>query len=212
MEHKTSQDSKLVSMPFFGFLYRKINNVYHLVFFIIGLSLGIAAILCFNSLTYSLQAFLYPATTPITKLLPPPLSVTLPLSPSLNVFSSSTWNTKSNFKSTELKTSLMHNMTDQELFLKVSMASGIQDFPKAIPKVAFMFLAKGELPLATLWGKFFKGHDGFYSIYLHQHPFSNVTVPKDSVFYGRNVPSQVSLLLLIFISLQPQQMQSVFRA
>lgn len=96
----------------------------------------------------------------------------------------------------------MHNMTDQELFVKVSLVSGIQDFPKkAIPKVAFMFLAKGALPLAPLWEKFFKGHDGFYFIYLHQPPF-NVTMPEDSVFYGRNVPSQVSLLLLIFISLE----------
>ncbi|TKY64801.1 acetylglucosaminyltransferase protein [Spatholobus suberectus] len=191
MKHKPSQ---LVSMSFFGLLCRNINNVYHLVFFIIGVSIGIVAILCFNSLSFSLQALLYPVITPITTLLPPPLSSSRPLSvtpPPLKVISSSSRNTKFNSTSIKLKTSLMHNMSDQELFLKASMVSGIQDFPKqTVPKVAFMFLAKGALPLAPLWEKFFKGQDGFYSIYLHRHPSFNVTVPEDSVFNGRNVPSQ----------------------
>nr|KYP59452.1 hypothetical protein KK1_014888 [Cajanus cajan] len=61
------------------------------------------------------------------------------------------WNTE---------TSLMHNMTDQELFLRVSMLSGIQEFQ-------------------------------FYSIYVHRHPSFNATVPKHSVFYARNIPSQI---------------------
>ncbi|XP_061338352.1 glycosyltransferase BC10-like [Gastrolobium bilobum] len=179
MEHNPSQ---LVSKPFIGNLYGNINRVYHLIFFIIGISLGIVATLCYNSLSLNLQAFLYPVMTPLTTLLPPPPPLT---------FSSSSLITKSNSNSTELRTSLMHNMTDQELFLKASMESGIQDFPnKAIPKVAFMFLAKGALPLAPLWENFFKGHEGFYSIYLHQHPSFNETLPKDSVFYGRKVPSQ----------------------
>uniref|UniRef100_A0A0R0F5T2 Core-2/I-branching beta-1,6-N-acetylglucosaminyltransferase family protein n=3 Tax=Glycine subgen. Soja TaxID=1462606 RepID=A0A0R0F5T2_SOYBN len=87
----------------------------------------------------------------------------------------------------------MHSMTDQELFLKASsMVSGTQDFTQqAVPKVAFMFLARGPLPLAPLWEKFFKDHDGFYSIYLHQHPCYSETMPEDSVFYGRNIPSEL---------------------
>lgn len=92
----------------------------------------------------------------------------------------------------------MHNMTDQELFLKASMVQGIEDFTnKTIPKVAFMFLVKGKLPLAPLWEKFFEGHAGFYSIYLHQDPSYHDNVREDSVFYGRKVPSQVRLLKLI---------------
>ncbi|KAG4400102.1 hypothetical protein GLYMA_08G367200v4 [Glycine max] len=69
---------------------------------------------------------------------------------------------------------------------------GTQDFTEqTVPKVAFMFLARGPLPLAPLWEKFFKGHDGFYSIYLHQHPCFSETMPEDSVFYGRNIPSEL---------------------
>ncbi|KAF1870061.1 hypothetical protein Lal_00017641 [Lupinus albus] len=83
----------------------------------------------------------------------------------------------------------MHNMTDQELFLKASMVQGIED-NNTIPRVAFMFLAQGALPMAPLWEKFFKGHEGFYSIYLHQHPSFNETLPQGSVFHGRKVPSQ----------------------
>ena len=178
MGHKPSQK---VSLSFFGPLYRNINKGYNLVFFIFGVSLGIAAVLCLN-LSFSLQAFLYPVITPITTILPPPLS------------SSRLLSVTEQPPSTELKTSLMHSMTDQELFLKASsMVSGTQDFTQqAVPKVAFMFLARGPLPLAPLWEKFFKDHDGFYSIYLHQHPCYSETMPEDSVFYGRNIPSEVS--------------------
>ncbi|XP_014634078.1 uncharacterized protein [Glycine max] len=213
MGHKPSQK---VSLSFFGPLYRNINKGYNLVFFIFGVSLGIAAVLCLN-LSFSLQAFLYPVITPITTILPSPLSSSRLLSvtapPSLKSFSSSQ-NTMFNSPSIELKTSLMHNMTYQELFLKASsMISGTQDFTEqTVPKVAFMFLARGPLPLAPLWEKFFKGHDGFYSIYLHQHPCFSETMPEDSVFYGRNIPSEVSLPLLIFISLQTHHKHGVIHA
>uniref|UniRef100_A0A7N0R9U0 Core-2/I-branching beta-1,6-N-acetylglucosaminyltransferase family protein n=1 Tax=Kalanchoe fedtschenkoi TaxID=63787 RepID=A0A7N0R9U0_KALFE len=62
---------------------------------------------------------------------------------------------------------------------------------KSIPKVAFMFLAKGRLPLAPLWEMFFKGHGGLYTIYVHSSPLHVDSVAQDSVFYGRRVPSQV---------------------
>ncbi|KAF2308735.1 hypothetical protein GH714_014871 [Hevea brasiliensis] len=62
--------------------------------------------------------------------------------------------------------SLMHNMEDDELFGRASMAPRIQSVPQELvpkPKVAFMFLTKGPLPLAALWEKFFKGHEGLYT-------------------------------------------------
>ncbi|KAK4280787.1 hypothetical protein QN277_012363 [Acacia crassicarpa] len=72
---------------------------------------------------------------------------------------------------------LPHHMSDQEV-------QGNQ-------KVAFMFLTRGPLPLAPLWQRFFEGIDqGLYSIYVHSHPSFNQTVPRESVFYGRSVPSK----------------------
>ncbi|XVF09566.1 hypothetical protein REPUB_Repub07fG0105200 [Reevesia pubescens] len=87
----------------------------------------------------------------------------------------------------------MHNMTDEELFWRASMVPKIQEYPiKRVPKVAFLFLTRGKVLLAPLWEKFFKGHPGLYSIYVHSDPSFNQTVPKNSVFYDRWIPSKVS--------------------
>ncbi|KAL2482055.1 Core-2/I-branching beta-1 [Forsythia ovata] len=82
-------------------------------------------------------------------------------------------------------------MTEEELLWRASMVPRLRGFPfKRTPKIAFMFLAKGILPLAPLWEKFFQGNEGFYSIYVHFLPSFNGTVPEDSVFHGRSIPSK----------------------
>lgn len=91
-------------------------------------------------------------------------------------------------------TSLMHGMDDKELLWRASMVPRIQEFPrKSTPRIAFMFLTRGELPLSPLWEKFFKGYEGLYSIYVHPHPHFNGSAPQNSVFYGRRIPSKVNL-------------------
>ncbi|GLU18236.1 hypothetical protein SLE2022_345470 [Rubroshorea leprosula] len=86
---------------------------------------------------------------------------------------------------------VMHDMEDEELLWRASMVPRIKEYPfKRVPKVAFLFLTKGPMIFAPLWERFFRGHKGFYSIYLHSHPFFNGTVPKRSVFYGRRIPSK----------------------
>ena len=68
-----------------------------------------------------------------------------------------------------------------------------EKFPgEHVPKIAFMFLTKGSIPLAPLWEIFFKRHEGLYTIYVHTHPSYNWLVAEDSVFYGRIIPSRVS--------------------
>ncbi|KAL4328828.1 hypothetical protein AHAS_Ahas13G0239100 [Arachis hypogaea] len=92
------------------------------------------------------------------------------------------------------KEAIMHDMSDDELLWRASMVPKIREVPLRIkPKVAFMFLTKGPLYLGPLWERFFKGNEGFYSIYIHSHPsFNASSVPKTSVFYGRRIPSKVS--------------------
>ncbi|KAG2333819.1 hypothetical protein Bca52824_004999 [Brassica carinata] len=97
---------------------------------------------------------------------------------------------------------LQHNMTDQELFTRVSSLSSssppssswfgwrYNHDEKMVVKVAFMFLTGGRLPLAPLWDKFFEGHEGFYSIYVHTNPSFQDYYPETSVFYLRRIPSQ----------------------
>lgn len=88
---------------------------------------------------------------------------------------------------------LMHKMSDEELFWRATMVPRIRKYPfKRNPKIAFMFLTKGPLPLAPLWERFFKGHEGRFSIYVHSLPSYNEEFPRSSVFYKRHIPSQVA--------------------
>lgn len=88
---------------------------------------------------------------------------------------------------------LMHTMSDKELLWRASLVPRIKKYPfNRVPKIAFMFLTKGPLPLAPLWEMFLKGHEGRYSIYLHSLPSFHSEFPSSSVFYRRQIPSQVS--------------------
>lgn len=90
----------------------------------------------------------------------------------------------------------MHNMTEEELFWWASMVPQVAKRPsKHVPKVAFLFLTRGELPFAELWDLFFKGHKGLYSIYWHADPSFNGSVPKHSAFHGRRIPSKVMIFI-----------------
>ncbi|QHO13305.1 uncharacterized protein DS421_15g514360 [Arachis hypogaea] len=86
----------------------------------------------------------------------------------------------------------MHDMNEEELLWRASIAPKIHKTPfNYTPKVAFMFLTKGPLPLAPLWERFFKGiNQEFYSIYVHPLPSFNGTFNQTSVFHGRTIPSK----------------------
>ncbi|CAK7353070.1 unnamed protein product [Dovyalis caffra] len=88
---------------------------------------------------------------------------------------------------------LLHQMRDEELFWRASFVPQIKKYPfRRVPKIAFMFLTKGPLPLAALWERFLKGHEGFYSIYIHPLPTFEAKFPPSSVFHQRQIPSQVA--------------------
>ncbi|KAF8390104.1 hypothetical protein HHK36_024626 [Tetracentron sinense] len=86
---------------------------------------------------------------------------------------------------------LWHSMSDKELTWHASIIPHIVDYPyNRTPKVAFMFLTRGRLPLGAFWERFFKGHDGLFSIYLHTSPEFTDEPPESSVFYKRRIPSK----------------------
>jgi hypothetical protein len=81
-------------------------------------------------------------------------------------------------------------MTDEELLWRASFAPRVRGYPfRRVPKVAFMFLTRGPLPLAPLWERFFRGNDGRYSIYVHALPSYRANFTSDSVFYQRQIAS-----------------------
>ncbi|KAH7674675.1 Glycosyl transferase family 14 protein [Dioscorea alata] len=56
------------------------------------------------------------------------------------------------------------------------------------PKIAFMFLTPGSLPFEKLWEKFFQGHEGRFSIYVHASREKPVHVSP--LFIGREIRSE----------------------
>ncbi|XVF09567.1 hypothetical protein REPUB_Repub07fG0105300 [Reevesia pubescens] len=164
-----------------------LSHLFHVVFFVIGLSLGITLSFNFHlHIAYllsfsSLQPLLSPPPTPsLQPQSPPPFLSPLPLSlpPPLSI-ESNIW------------LPLMHDMDDNELFWRASFVPRVKEFPfENVSKIAFMFLTKGAIPLAPLWEIFFKGHEGLYNIYVHTHPSYKDSVAEDSVFYGRRIPSK----------------------
>ena len=85
-----------------------------------------------------------------------------------------------------------HTMNDSQLFWRASFDPQITSYPfKRVPKIAFMFLTRGPLPMARLWDRYFKGHEEHYSVYIHALPSYVEDYPPSSAFYRRQIPSQV---------------------
>ncbi|XP_021736381.1 uncharacterized protein LOC110702924 [Chenopodium quinoa] len=95
---------------------------------------------------------------------------------------------------TTINDTVMHDMEDDELLWRASMVpklgGGVYPSNFVKKKIAFMFLVRGPLPLAPLWELFFKGHEDLYNIYIHSHLSYNESLPTNSVFHGRRIPSK----------------------
>ncbi|KAG5525739.1 hypothetical protein RHGRI_032130 [Rhododendron griersonianum] len=86
---------------------------------------------------------------------------------------------------------LMDGMSDEELFWRASTTPKKVEYPcDRVPRVAFMFLTRGPLPMLPLWERFLKGHEKLFSIYVHARPGYELNVSNTSAFYGRQIPSQ----------------------
>ncbi|CAL5206157.1 unnamed protein product [Lathyrus oleraceus] len=88
---------------------------------------------------------------------------------------------------------LIHNMSDSELLWRASLVPKVKRYPfRRVPKIAFMFLTKGPLPLAPLWERFLKGHQRLFTVYIHPFPSYQAHFPPSSAFYKRQIPSQIA--------------------
>ncbi|XP_010526371.1 PREDICTED: uncharacterized protein LOC104803954 [Tarenaya hassleriana] len=59
--------------------------------------------------------------------------------------------------------------TDEEISARVVIREILDSPPvkRRNSKIAFMFLTPGSLPFEKLWDRFFQGHEGKFSIYIH---------------------------------------------
>ncbi|XP_068640995.1 glycosyltransferase BC10-like [Aristolochia californica] len=163
------------------------NLLSHLLIFGIGLFFGV--LVSFNLKDFSSSILpargfsLFSSLAPPSIALPPP-----PVGSYLGADRSSMDSGRANAHG--LWRDQMHDMDDEELLWKASMVPHRRSPFQWKPKVAFMFLTRGPLAFAPLWDKFFAGHEGLYSIYIHFHPSFNESMPEDSVFHGRRIPSK----------------------
>ncbi|KAL8505314.1 hypothetical protein ACS0TY_016524 [Phlomoides rotata] len=60
-------------------------------------------------------------------------------------------------------------LTDDEIASHVVIRDILNMSPSIskTPKIAFLFLTPGALPFEKLWDKFFQGHEGRFSVYVH---------------------------------------------
>ncbi|KAF8655440.1 hypothetical protein HU200_061187 [Digitaria exilis] len=81
---------------------------------------------------------------------------------------------------------------DDDDELMAMAATAPREVPAGVvPKVAFLFLTRWDLPMAPLWEKFFDGHRGLYSVFVHTDPaFNGSEPPETSAFYRRRIPSK----------------------
>lgn len=80
-------------------------------------------------------------------------------------------------------------LTDEEIASRVVIRDILNMPPKisANPKIAFMFLTPGALPFEMLWDKFFQGHEGKFSVYVHASRDKPVHFSR--YFIGREIHS-----------------------
>ncbi|KAK3435419.1 glycosyltransferase BC10 [Eucalyptus grandis] len=86
--------------------------------------------------------------------------------------------------------------TDEEMASRVVIKDILNTPPHESknPKIAFMFLSPGSLPFEKLWDKFFQGHEGRFTVYVHaskEKPvhvsryFINADIRSDQVVWGK---------------------------
>ncbi|KAM7471124.1 hypothetical protein LguiA_009307 [Lonicera macranthoides] len=193
-QQQQQQGQQISNQKAFQYFQMNLHSlVMHFFIFGTGLIIGVTLTLCLKDtlLDFPLNQFFFQSPPPPPTPLPPPRPSLRPPPPPPPPAATRIEIKEEEYLEPPAKT--MHNMEDKELIRRASMVSliGKSSMKKrGVPKVAFMFLSKGNLPLAPLWEKFFNGHEGLYSIYFHPQPSFNGSMPKESVFYGRRIPSK----------------------
>ncbi|RDX84003.1 hypothetical protein CR513_35010, partial [Mucuna pruriens] len=81
--------------------------------------------------------------------------------------------------------------TDEEIASRVVIKDILNSQPivSKKSKIAFMFLSPGSLPFEKLWDKFFRGHEGRFSVYVHASKTKPVHVSR--YFVNRDIRSDL---------------------
>ncbi|KAK2429762.1 glycosyltransferase BC10 [Trifolium repens] len=154
----------------------------YFIFLAFGVTIGIIIGFYLKSFNFSLQ-FTQFSSQKVSNISSPPLQPV--------VYNSSLNHSHIGLKKFIEPSHVVHDLSDDELLWRASLNPKIDEYPfDRVPKVAFLFLVRGHVTLAPLWEKFFQGHNGYYSIYVHSNPSYNGSEVESPVFHGRRIPSK----------------------
>ncbi|WJX57796.1 hypothetical protein P8452_43319 [Trifolium repens] len=154
----------------------------YFIFLAFGVTIGIIISFYLKSFNFSLQ-FTQFSSQKVSNIPSPPLQPV--------VYNSSLNHSHIGLKKFIEPSHVVHDLSDDELLWRASLNPKIDEYPfDRVPKVAFLFLVRGHVTLAPLWEKFFQGHNGYYSIYVHSNPSYNGSEVESPVFHGRRIPSK----------------------
>ncbi|KAK4783384.1 hypothetical protein SAY86_007758 [Trapa natans] len=84
----------------------------------------------------------------------------------------------------------VREFTDEEIASRVVIREILNTPPIETrnPKIAFMFLSPGSLPLEKLWDRFFHGHEGRFTVYVHSSKGKPIHISR--YFINRDIRSE----------------------
>lgn len=80
--------------------------------------------------------------------------------------------------------------TDQEL-LRHAFHQAIEGpVSPGLPRIAFLFIVRGPIPLEPVWRRYLQGHEELWSLYVHPSDPVDYKFPPGSFFEGKEIPSK----------------------
>ncbi|KAG0623801.1 hypothetical protein M758_3G203500 [Ceratodon purpureus] len=80
--------------------------------------------------------------------------------------------------------------SDQEL-LRHAFHRAIEGPPgPGHPRIAFLFVVRGPIPLEPVWRKYLQGHEHLWSLYVHPSNPVDYKFPPSSLFHEKEIPSK----------------------
>lgn len=85
----------------------------------------------------------------------------------------------------------LHNLPEEEQ-PPISRQLLQTDSGNWVPKIAFLFLVRGEIHHEGIWRRFFEGFENRYSVYVHTRP--EYRFPSESFFAGRQLEAPIRVV------------------
>jgi hypothetical protein len=80
--------------------------------------------------------------------------------------------------------------TDQELLRHAFHRVTEGPVGPGLPRIAFLFLVRGPIPLEPVWRRYLQDHEDLWSLYVHASDPVDYKYPPGSLFEGKEIPAK----------------------